>query len=141
MKKLEDIPKKEIFQVPDGYFEALPGILQSRIANKKSAQETSFFIRYRMALGYSLSVVFILIASIFWYTRTAQSTDAESILAAVNTEALISYLEESDVTMEDLLQNIEFTGNDLEDIENEVYFPFDDLNFEGIGTEIALDTL
>ena len=32
MKKLEDIPKKEIFDVPDGYFEKLPGKIQARIS-------------------------------------------------------------------------------------------------------------
>ena len=33
--KLEDLPQKEIFDVPEGYFEKLPGTIQARIAERQ----------------------------------------------------------------------------------------------------------
>lgn len=115
MKKLEDIPKKEIFNVPDGYFDALPGKIQARIAAKNSTRETSFIFRY------VLPVIALLFIGIYWYTNDRQPVDAESILASVQTEDMIVYLDDSGITTEDLLEHIDFNASDLEAIENEVY--------------------
>ena len=32
MKKLDEIPKKSIFEAPEGYFDRLPGIIQARVS-------------------------------------------------------------------------------------------------------------
>ena len=46
MKKLEEIPKKEVFKVPEGYFENLPGIIQARVAqqNKVGGSQACFHL-------------------------------------------------------------------------------------------------
>jgi hypothetical protein len=54
MKKLEDISKKNIFEVPDGYFEKLPGIIQARVAKPES---TPWFVP---TLKFALPIVAVL---------------------------------------------------------------------------------
>jgi hypothetical protein len=137
MKKLEDIPKKQIFSVPEGYFDKLPQTIQARVSRK--TEERPFFIQ---SLKYALPVIAMAAFGIFWYSQTnTQLQDAESILASVQTEALVAYLDESDLSTEDILENIEFTTGDVEAIESEVsIFPLDDLELNDVG-ETDIDTL
>jgi hypothetical protein len=70
MKKLEDIPKKTIFEVPEGYFDKLPGVIQSRIAEQNPVKER---IPY---------------------------------LASVNSQDLVDYLDEGEVSIDEILDEI-----------------------------------
>jgi hypothetical protein len=116
MAKLEDIPKKDFFTVPDDYFDKLPAKIQSRIAKTKVRNERTFVFRY--ALRYALPVL-VLAGVIFYYSSS--KPDVETILASVDTEELIDYLQESGMTTEEMLENVEFSAEELEAIENEVY--------------------
>jgi hypothetical protein len=132
MKKLENIPKKEIFSVPDGYFDTLPGKIQTRISKEKPRYEQGFLFRYK--LQYALPAVVLLAFGIYWFSNTSKATDAESLLASVQTEELMAYLSESDLTTEDILETVEFNATDLEQIETEVY----ELNLDAPQLEDAL---
>ena len=106
MKKLEDIPKKTIFEVPDGYFDKLPGVIQSRIVEQSPVHEpVSYFV---LTLRYALPVVVLIAASIFLYQNyyNAQPTDAASILASVDSQDLVDYLDDDDVSMEEILDDV-----------------------------------
>lgn len=116
MGKLEDIPKKQFFKVPDGYFDKLPTQIQSRISNPGTVSGMQPVFRY--ALQYALPLV--VVAAILFYNYSPRP-DAESMLVSVETTDLIQYLQESDMTTEDLLDQIDFSGDELEAIENEVY--------------------
>ena len=118
MKKLEEIPKKEIFKVPDGYFEGLPAKIQARIETG-GVKEPSFVFRYK--LQYALPFVALFAVGIYWFTVASQPQDVESLLASVQTEDLVAYLNESDITTDDLIEGGEFNSTDLEEIESEVY--------------------
>jgi hypothetical protein len=122
MKNLENIPKKEIFKVPDGYFDSLPPKIQARI--EKPAGQPGFVLRYR--LQYVLPVVALFTIGIIWFSGKQGPKDAESILASVQTEALVAYLNDSELTTDDLLQDVEFNNQDAQEIESEVY----ELNFD-----------
>ena len=135
MKKLEDIPKKEVFKVPEGYFENLPSIIQSRVAGQK--KENAFFPGFSLALRYALPVVVLGVIGYFWLGPETQQTSAESILATIETEDLVAYLNETDLTTEELLESVELDANDVDELEGEIYG--DDLtdeNFEEILDEI-----
>jgi len=119
MKKLENIPKKEIFNVPDGYFDSLPGKILARISKENTARETSFVFRYK--LQYALPAIVLIALGIFWFNLPDQTADVDSLLGSVQTEDLVAYLSDSDITTEDLLENVDFSSNDLEEIESEVY--------------------
>ena len=74
MKKLEDIPKKNVFEVPDGYFDRLPGIIQARVSQEKPS-----FVWYSwpVALRYALPVLLMMAVGIFWYTSNPYSGTAQ----------------------------------------------------------------
>ncbi|MBL7856548.1 MAG: hypothetical protein JNM57_02575 [Cyclobacteriaceae bacterium] len=119
MKKLEEIPKKEIFTVPEGYFDKLPGIIQSRITDnsKRKMERPAFFY----ALRYAVAVVLLFIVAVVWFSRNQDPADAESLLSSIQTEDLIAYLNDEDVSTDEMLEAVGFSEADLEEIEVEVY--------------------
>jgi hypothetical protein len=115
MKRLEEIPKKDIFEVPDGYFDKLPGVIQSRIADPRPASIT--VASYRLALKYAVPVVVITLAAFFIFRgNDPVSNNPEEMLAAVSTEELATYLAESDISTEDLLDNINLDEVDINEL-------------------------
>lgn len=131
MARLEDIPKKQFFTTPEDYFEDLPGKIQARVTAERPISKKQPFLRY--ALQYALPLV-IIIASIVYY-NLRPSTNPENILASVETEDIILYLQESGMTTDEVLESIDFTSGDLEALENEVYdIPFSDPQNDGADT-------
>jgi len=101
MKKLEDIPKNHPFKVPEGYFDRLPGIIQSRVAEKSTVKESKPYFRY--ALQYALPVLILAVVAVI-YLEPPAPEDVDTMLASVSTEQLATYLEESEITTEELLK-------------------------------------
>lgn len=134
MKKLEDIPKKQVFNVPDGYFEELPGIIQSRVA-RQSKRETSPVTGY--ALRYALGAAVIGVAAFFWLNRPGEKASPESILASIETQELVAYISEADVTTDELLDDVILDHEDADEIEGSVYgLDLDESGFDAIMNEI-----
>jgi len=135
MKKLEDIPKKQVFEVPEGYFEKLPGIVQSRVA--KPGEERRWWFVYRYSLRIALPAMILLAFGIFWYNQPQADKSAEGILASIQTEDLVAYLSEADLTTEELLEDVQLNDEDVIHIEESVYeFQLSDPDFEEIFNEI-----
>lgn len=130
MKKLEDIPKKQVFEVPDGYFDKLASTIQSRVAEKETRRATTIFA-LPLVLRYALPALVLAAVGIFWFQNTSGQKDAESILASVSTEDLVAYLNDSEISTEELVNAAEFDSDDLDDIESEVYqLHFEDLDLD-----------
>jgi hypothetical protein len=123
MKKLEKIPKNNIYKVPDGYFEQLPMKIQARIETRTSSQTRVLGVK-RYALYYAIPVVALLIVAVLIF-KPRQDESIESMLSSVSTEQLITYLEDNNLTTDELLDNIEFDEFTIESIENEVYSDFE----------------
>jgi hypothetical protein len=135
MKKLEDIPKRKVFNVPEGYFENLPGIIQARVSTQVKEKETRPVFAY--ALRYTVPLVVVFALAIFWFNRRAEVTSAESILASVQTEDLVAYLNDADLTTDELLEDVFLDADDVNEIEEEVYrLDQVDEDFEDILDEI-----
>ena len=135
MKKLDDIPKKDVFKVPEGYFENLPMIIQSRVAAGKGEKE--FFPKFSFALRYALPVVVLGVLGYFWLGPHAEQKSAESILATIETEDLVAYLNGTDLTTEELLESVQLDASDVNELEGEIYGEdMTDQNFEDILDEI-----
>jgi hypothetical protein len=118
MKKLEDIPKKEIFTVPDGYFDKLPGVIQAQVASH--SRQHGFLPSFSWKVA--LPAVIVVAAGIFWFTGPTEPMDAESILATVETPDLVAYLNASeDMSLDEVLESVEFSDSDVDEIEDEVY--------------------
>ncbi|HCZ35242.1 MAG TPA: hypothetical protein DHV26_04875 [Cytophagales bacterium] len=118
MKKLEDIPKKDLFKAPDGYFDKLPGIIQARVAKPEPKSV------WMPVMKFALPVVAVVTVGIFWFSNpTVQSVEAE--LASINTEHLIAYLDNNEVVWEDVEVDRNWSEDDLLELENQVYSTFD----------------
>lgn len=127
MKKLEDIPKNNPFSVPDGYFDKLPGVIQARIAEGSAQKQVRPYFQY--ALRFALPLAAIIIVAIFYFTPSTLDNYTE-ILATVDTEQLAAYLEESDITVDEVLDAADLDEESVEAIEAEVYF--NDIDLEDL---------
>src|SRR5690349_21257375 len=104
MKKLEDIPKNHPFKVPEGYFDRLPEVIQARVANKSMVKEGKPYFRY--ALQYALPAIAMAIVAVIYLTPNKPET-IDTMLASVSTEDLVAYLEESEITADELLESMD----------------------------------
>ena len=134
MKKLEDISKKNIFEVPDGYFEKLPGIIQARVAKP---EPTPWFVP---TLKFALPIFAILAVGIFWYSSQSQNT-IEAQLPAIQTAQLVAYLHDATLNFDDLTESVTWSEDDLNELEEKVFSSFEvsetdlDLLLEEFSTE------
>ncbi len=131
MKKLEDIPKKTLFEVPDGYFDRLPGVIQARVTEKQPELAWGSF-----ALKFALPAVALVAVAVFFWNGPA-ALSSEELLAGIDSEQLVAYLGESELNSDDLLEfvpldqeeasalednalnEIELTDLDLDELEQE----------------------
>ena len=116
MAGLDDIPRKEFFSTPTDYFDKLPSKIQARI---RAHSETSW---RRPVLKYSLqyALPLLLIAAVLFFLRP-RNPDAEAILATVESADLVEYLQESGMTTDDIMEAVDLSDDELEEIENEIY--------------------
>jgi hypothetical protein len=130
MKKLEDISRENIFKVPDGYFEKLPGVIQARVA--KPEPKAWFAPAYKFALP----VVALAIALTVWFT-SRQGVSLEDQLNEIQTEQLMAYLEESDLSADLLTEEISWSEEDLNELEEEVISSMEpiDITVEDLSVE------
>lgn len=107
--KLEDINKENVFKVPENYFEELPERLKKKIKEDKPAESIPVFT-IQNVLKMAVAAVFIIFAivGIRQFGNQKTSTPAD-ILASIATEELVAYLEDSDISTDDLLSTIDLT--------------------------------
>lgn len=140
MKKLEDIPKKTIFEVPEGYFDKLPGVIQSRIAEKSPVREQASY--FALSLRYALPAIVLIAASVFVYQTyyNNQPSDVESILASVDSQDLVDYLDEDEVSIEDILEDVNAAEINPDEL-NTMELDFSDVELLELSDEFENDQL
>lgn len=110
--RLEDIEKKNIYKVPDKYFDQLPMRIQARTAEKKPS--TGFTFRWNFALKVATpAFALILILILFGIPGSKESLSADEILAQVSTEDVIAYLEISDITTDEIIEVLDLSDLEL----------------------------
>ncbi|HEY3403214.1 MAG TPA: hypothetical protein VGK59_07495 [Ohtaekwangia sp.] len=134
MKKLEDIPKKEIFKVPDDYFDKLPGVIQSRIAADKDRHAIPVF---RTVLQYGIPSLAVVVIAVILFFKPEPADSAESILTSIETQDLVAYLDETDISTDELLDEVTLDQLDAEQIEDAV-FDLGDQDLEDIADDLDL---
>lgn len=138
MKKLENIPKKNIYEVPEGYFDKLPGMIQARI--EKENPRSHFLFTWGTTLKYALPVVIIFVIGLIWFNQSDDKKgDFNSILATIETEDLVAYIGESDITTDELLDAALLDMQDAADIEDEVYGDVYDEDLDALIEEFDID--
>jgi len=116
MKKLDDIPKKNIFEVPDGYFDRLPMKIQARAEITK---ETHSIPVWNLAVRYALPIVIVGFALVYFFKPRAHQT--EELLAEVSNEHLVAYLSETDINLNDLLEIANFNEFDADSLNQHLH--------------------
>ncbi|HEY9045582.1 MAG TPA: hypothetical protein VIN08_06780 [Ohtaekwangia sp.] len=136
--KLEDLPKKQIFNVPDGYFDKLPGTIQARVAKEQQAMRPAF----RYTLQYAIPVVIVIAIGIFWMVNISSPTTAEEMLAEIHTSDLVAFLNDSDISTDELIEHTLLDAQDADAIEVAVYgYDLDQETLDIITDEIDLNNL
>jgi predicted negative regulator of RcsB-dependent stress response len=140
MKKLEDIPKKAIFEVPERYFDKLPGVIQSRIEEKNPVRERASY--FALSLRYALPAIVLIAASVFVYQNyhNSQASDAESILASVDSQDLVNYLDEDEVSIEDILEDVNASEINPDEL-NTMELDFSEIDILELSDEFENDQL
>ena len=111
------IKKKNIYSVPDAYFDQLPNRIQSRVLKRKSVFGFGFDWSHVWKIA-TPAIAVILIVLYFGPQLTRQTQSAEQILAQVSSEDLIAYLQTTDITEEEIVELVDFSDIDLDYYEN-----------------------
>lgn len=130
--KLEDIKKKNIYTVPDKYFDQLPTRIQSRVNDKKPVLGVR--LNWKLALKVTVPVVAVVMILFYFGIATMRNStlSSEELLAQVSTDDLIAYLETTDITADEIIEEVDFTNIDLDFYENGPIMQDIELNNEEI---------
>lgn len=120
MKKLDDIPKESIFKVPDGYFEQLPTVIQSRMEN--ASQKKTMNATWALSLKLAIPVLALIVAGIFWL-QPARTLDTE--LGEIDAEQIAYFLEDAEPIAFDEAHEDDFGSIDIDELEQAVYSEMD----------------
>ena len=101
--RLDDLKRQVPFEVPEGYFDKLPAIIQARIpATPEPQPSVSWSWQRSLALAGAMSLIFALI----WYTYPQQQGPLGSErLSQVSDEAILEYLADENISYYDLSEN------------------------------------
>ncbi len=132
---LEELEKKNIFQVPEGYFDTLPTRIQSRVVKPRWESGWSFGWA-GWATGLATAVMIVIG---FWFFNGNQPGSTETVLAKVSNQELINYLQDSEVTQSEIIETVSADGsNPDENLFQQLDVPEDEL-IEQLSTQDVED--
>ncbi len=118
MKKinLNELDRKQPFKAPDGYFEELPSIIQSKAvdSDKRTQPWEMPVIRWVAVPAMIIAIV------IFSILPNDENNNPDQLLAEVSTEELVAYLESTDMSTADLLEMIDEPNRLFDDTEVDI---------------------
>lgn len=131
MKKyrLEDIKKQQVFtEPPEGYFDRLPGIIQAQTANKPVRRPQLYWVRVLRLVPLAAVVVLIALYSGL-LDKKESGPGLDELLSEVTTDEIIQYLEDLDLTNEEILEEVDLMAlsSEFEDLQDRL---IDNLNIE-----------
>lgn len=117
MKKfrLEDLERRQVFnKPPEGYFDRLPGIIQAKTAHQASngGRQLVWSRALKLVPVAALLVLLALYSGIFQGDDTEPGFEA--LLTEVSSEDIILYLEDLDISNEEILEEVDLKVLSLE---------------------------
>jgi hypothetical protein len=106
--RVDDLEKKNVFSVPDRYFDHLPSEIQARVSSRNRAGSFSFAWLLRAGAFASIA----LLVMCLWYFNGQSDSTPEAQLAQVSTEEIATYLQDSEVTQRELIDILALTTTD-----------------------------
>lgn len=116
--KLNELPKKRLYSVPDDYFKELPSIIQARVVKPEQARTPALV--WSSALRYALPVIALVMMLVYFGVRLKNDDiDVQAMIDEIPTEELISYITESEITTDELLSLIDLNELDVDGMVDE----------------------
>ncbi|MPR32295.1 hypothetical protein [Salmonirosea aquatica] len=101
--RLDDLERHVPFEVPDGYFDKLPAIIQARIP---ATPERRPWVSWSWQRSAALAAAMSLIIALVWFTYPQQQGPLGSErLSQVSNEAILEYLADENISYYDLSEN------------------------------------
>ncbi|MEM7549746.1 MAG: hypothetical protein AAF363_08730 [Bacteroidota bacterium] len=133
--QIESLKKSNIHRTPDGYFEDLPVRVMSKVEEQKPKTwflEIPTFVRWPVAAIPAMAVL------IFFIFNDNNELTNEELLASIETEDLIAYLESSDLSTDELIDFSQMNNLEMEFDHSDADL-LDGIDFEGEGIEDILN--
>jgi hypothetical protein len=117
--KLDDLPKKNIYQVPDRYFDQLPGVVMARVREKEASHHPVAiftFWRQPLLLRVALASLAIILSCIIIFNNSNQSNSSfsgEMLLSSVSEKDAVDYLMTSNQLETQDLTILSLSGEDM----------------------------
>ena len=112
-RKLDDIGKENIHKVPAEYFDKLLGVIQSRALGQAKSKRWNWVAPTLKLAAPALGVVFLAVYFLL-LKNSSPGMSASELLTQVETEDLVNYLASSDMTTDELLENLDLTEIEFE---------------------------
>ena len=133
--KLEEIKKKNIYTVPDKYFDQLPSRIQSRVNVKRPV--LGIKLSWSLALKVATPAIAIIVFLFYFGINNNNNLSAEDLIAQVSTEDLIAYLETTDITTDEIIEELDLTNIDLDFYDDGPIMQ--DMEMDDLELELLLD--
>ena len=138
MKKLEDIPRKNLFEAPSGYFETLPTIIQAKVIQQ--AKGRPFKIPAFAYVKLALPVMILTVGLIWYFNINNKPISTDELLASIDSEELIEYLNETDISHEDFVESLDYTNVNADSLYfNELNLPIDENDITNVLSEFETE--
>ncbi len=128
--KLDDLHKKNIYKVPEGYFDELPGRIQQRIQSEKSSSKLiqlpwPSLVKYALPVAASIAILVAIFVN--QGTENPTTISYQEMLNEISTEEMLTFLELEDITSYEIIQsvNVESLEEGFENLNND-YLELDD---------------
>ncbi|MFN4147029.1 MAG: hypothetical protein ACK4GN_14485 [Runella sp.] len=137
--RLEDIPKKEVFETPNGYFEYLPAKIQQQIQARQEEREHRFTVSWSWKRTALASVAASIVAVLTWITFPQKQTSiSEDALSHITHEEVVQYLKEKQITQHEIIQ---YAGPEIIETDDEVLIHQLQINDEDIRKSLQEENL
>jgi hypothetical protein len=99
--QLEDLEKKQVYTVPENYFENLPANIRRRTNTSRHSVKPSFsWARYSAGLA---GLFLVLLAGYLWFTRS-QARTPDQLIAELAYSEIIDYLQTQELSQADIIE-------------------------------------
>ena len=135
---LNDLEKGHVFKVDDSYFESLAGKIQERVTSKQISPWYDSW-KIKMAILAPAMMMIFAVGYVLFQADNIDTTNIEAMLEEVDTNDLIAYLDNSEITTDELLEIVGAENIEFEDFENEDIIDFSDQDLSEIDIEDLYD--
>lgn len=104
--KLDDNHKKTPFRIPDQYFEEFPDRLGKRI-REESGKGGGKLVSLPAFIKMGIAASFLVLITFGIFHLTSGDRSADQMLAKIPTESLLAYLEESEMSFDELMETVD----------------------------------